>query len=110
MSWDEPPPPRFLRHNTDEFNVETRARVHTSLRKLGLDIPTAAEENSEHDRALALYADPRLIRLLLWAFAIQDRLEHTPDLTLKKIAEADGMSASYCRELCPARLVSVTSG
>ena len=34
------------------------------------------------------HANPRLIRLLLQAFAIQDRLAHTPDLTLQQLAEA----------------------
>ena len=39
--------------------------------------------------------DPSLIRLLPRAFAIQDRLERKPDLTLKRIAEAEGVSPSY---------------
>ena len=37
----------------------------------------------------------RLIRLLLRAFAIRDRLERNPDLPLKRIAEAEGVSPSY---------------
>ena len=39
--------------------------------------------------------DPSLIRLLLRAFAIRDRLERNPDLTLKRIAGAEGVSPSY---------------
>ena len=39
--------------------------------------------------------DPSLIRLLLRAFAIRDRLERNPDLPLKRIAEAEGVSPSY---------------
>ena len=39
--------------------------------------------------------DPSLIRLLLRALAIRDRLERNPDLTLKRIAEAEGVSPSY---------------
>ena len=39
--------------------------------------------------------DPSLIRLLPRAFAIRDRLERNPDLTLKRIAEAEGVSPSY---------------
>ncbi len=38
---------------------------------------------------------PGLLRLLLRAFAIQDRLEQNPDLTLQRIAEAEGVSPSY---------------
>ena len=44
-------------------------------------------------------ADPCLIRLLLRAFAIQDRLAHTPDLTLQQLAEAEQVSASYVTRL-----------
>ena len=39
--------------------------------------------------------DPSLIRLLLRSFAIRDRLERNPDLPLKRIAEAEGVSPSY---------------
>ncbi len=42
---------------------------------------------------------PGLIRLLLRAFAIQDRLEQNPDLPLKRIAEAEGVSPSYVTRL-----------
>ena len=42
---------------------------------------------------------PGLIRLLLRAFAIQDRLEQNPDLTLQRIAEAEGVSPSYVTRL-----------
>ena len=44
-------------------------------------------------------AAPGLIRLLLRAFAIQDRLEQNPDLPLKRIAEAEGVSPSYVTRL-----------
>ena len=43
--------------------------------------------------------DSRLIRLLLRAFAIRDRLEQDPDLALQRIAEADSVSASYVTRL-----------
>ena len=36
--------------------------------------------------------DPRLIRLLLHAFAIRDRLYRNSDLSMKRIAEAEGVS------------------
>ena len=42
---------------------------------------------------------PGLIRLLLRAFAIQDRLEQNPDLTLQRIAEVKGVSPSYVTRL-----------
>ena len=45
------------------------------------------------------HADPRLIRLLLRAFAIRDRLAHTPDFTVQRIAEAEGVSPSYVTRL-----------
>ena len=43
--------------------------------------------------------DPSLIRLLLRAFAIQDRLVQNPQLTLQQIAEAEGVSPSYVTRL-----------
>ena len=42
---------------------------------------------------------PGLLRLLLRAFAIQDRLEQNPDLTLQRIAEGEGVSPSYVTRL-----------
>ena len=42
---------------------------------------------------------PGLIRLLPRAFAIQDRLEQNPDLTLQRIAEVEGVSPSYVTRL-----------
>ena len=44
--------------------------------------------------------DPSLIWLLLRAFAIRDRLERNPDLPLKRIAEAEGVSPSYATRRC----------
>ena len=55
-SWGGPPTTRYLRHTNDEFNAATRERVHTRLREIGLEIPTAAEEESDPDRADELYA------------------------------------------------------
>ena len=42
---------------------------------------------------------PGLIRLLPRVFAIQDRLEQNPDLTLQRIAEVEGVSPSYVTRL-----------
>ena len=55
-SWDGPPTTRFLRHDNDEFNPATRERVHERLRALGLEIPTADQEQADRARALELYA------------------------------------------------------
>ena len=51
-SWGGPPTTRYLRHTNDEFNAATRERVHTRLREIGLEIPTAAEEESDPDRGV----------------------------------------------------------
>ena len=55
-SWGGPPTTRFLTHGNDEFNAETRLRVHNNLHTLGLYIPTAAEQEADPDRARELYA------------------------------------------------------
>jgi len=54
-SWGGPPTTRFLRHDNHEFNAATRQRVHERLRALGLDIPTADQEEADRPRALELY-------------------------------------------------------
>ena len=51
-SWDGPPTTRFLRHDNEEFNPATRARIHAQLRALGLGVPTAEEEKASRERAL----------------------------------------------------------
>lgn len=43
--------------------------------------------------------DPSLIRLLLRAFAIRDRLDRDPNLTLSRIAEAEDVVPSYVTRL-----------
>ena len=48
-----------------------------------------------HDAA----PDPGLIRLLLRAVAIQDRLKQNPDLTLQQIGKAEDVSPSYVTRL-----------
>ena len=55
-SWGGPPTTRLLRHGNTELNATTRARVHASLRKLGLEIPSPTEQVSNPDRAIELYA------------------------------------------------------
>ena len=55
-SWGGPPTTRFLRHDNEQFNPATRARIHAQLRALGLRIPTTEEEKTDQERALDLYA------------------------------------------------------
>ena len=55
-SWGGPPTTRFLRHDNEEFNPVTRARVHAQLWALGLRVPTVEEEKADRPRALQLYA------------------------------------------------------
>ena len=54
-SWGGPPTTRLLRHDNDEFNPETRDRVHMRLRDLGLEIPTSKQEKTNRSRAIDLY-------------------------------------------------------
>ena len=43
--------------------------------------------------------DRSLMRLLVRAFGIRDRLDRNPDLTIQRIAEAEGVVASYATRL-----------
>ena len=49
--WSGPPTTRFLRHSNDEFNLVTRKRVHTKLRSLGLNIPSAEDQQRDPQMA-----------------------------------------------------------
>ena len=51
LQWDGPPTTRFLRHSNDEFNLITRKRVHTKLRSLGLDVPSADDQRRDPQAA-----------------------------------------------------------
>ena len=54
-SWGGPPTTRFLRHDNQEFNSDTRARIHAQLRRLGLRVPTTGEEKTDPQQAFELY-------------------------------------------------------
>ena len=54
-SWGGPPTTRFLRHDNEELNPTIRAQIHARLRSLGLEVPTAEEENADEYRARRLY-------------------------------------------------------
>ena len=69
-------------------------QIPAVLKRAGIGM-TLVVPGTRHDAQ----PDPRLIRLLLRAFAIRDRLEQDPDLALQRVAEADGVSASYVTRL-----------
>ena len=93
--------------------VKTPRRGHVPPdRPITLDIPAVL---TRAGRGMSLVvpdarpdapADPRLIRVLLRAFAIRDRLAHTPDLTVTRIAEAEGVSPSYVTRLLRLRYLA----
>ncbi len=49
--WGGAPTTRFLRYGNDEFNPDTRKRLHDKLRALGLDVPTETEQTNDPARA-----------------------------------------------------------
>ena len=51
LQWDGPPTTRFLRHSNAEFNRITRKQLHTKLRSLGLDIPSADDQRRDPQAA-----------------------------------------------------------
>lgn len=51
LQWDGPPTTRFLRHSNAEFNAVTRERVHTKLRRLGLNVPSADDQQRDPEGA-----------------------------------------------------------
>lgn len=53
--WGGAPTTRFLRHSNNEFNRVTRGRVHEKLRALGLDVPSANEEERDEQAADVRY-------------------------------------------------------
>ena len=53
--WDGPPTTRFLRHGNNEFNVNTRNRIHDKLRSFGLYVPFQEEQNQNPQAADDFY-------------------------------------------------------
>ena len=76
----------------------SRQDVQPAEHPITLDIPTALKRAGTGMK-LVVPPAPGLIRLLLRAFAIQDRLEQNLDLALQRIAEAEGVSPSYVTRL-----------
>lgn len=54
LKWGGAPTTRFLRHLNSEFNQITRERIHEKLRGLGLQVPSAGEQEQDV-RAADLY-------------------------------------------------------
>ncbi len=79
----------------------SRQDAQPAKHPITLDIPTALKRAGTGMKLVVPGArnnakcSPGLIRLLLRALAIRDRLGQNPDLTLKRIAEAEGVSPSY---------------
>ena len=55
VKWDGPPTTRFLRHSNNEFNTNTRNRIHDKLRRLGLYVPSQEEQNQNPQEADDFY-------------------------------------------------------
>ena len=53
--WDGPPTTRFLRHSNEEFDSDIRGMVHARLRKIGLYVPSAEEEEADSNGADSAY-------------------------------------------------------
>ncbi len=51
LQWGGQPTTRFLRHLNPEFNEVTRNRLHTKLRSLGLNIPSADDQKRDPQAA-----------------------------------------------------------
>ena len=69
--WDKqggPPTIRFLRRGNTQYNRFTRCRVHSKLRVLGLDLPSADEETNDPETAT-----------LKWKSCVEETIRRTRD-------------------------------
>ena len=80
--------PSTLTHDT--ITLEIPAVLQRAGMAVRLIVPGAGDEPRP---------DPSLMRLLVRAFGIRDRLDRNPDLTIQRIAEAEGVVASYATRL-----------
>ena len=77
----------------------------TAKHLIALEIPTALKRAGTGIRlvvqgaAQEANADHSLIRLLLRAFAIREKLDHNPNLTMHRIADAEDVVPSYAARL-----------
>ena len=74
----------------DTITLEVPAVLQRAGMAVRLIVPGAGDEAKP---------DPSLMRLLVRAFRIRDRLDRSPDLTIQRIAEAEGVVASYATRL-----------
>jgi hypothetical protein len=68
--------------------------IRARLKRTGIEMRIVVEDGSEPANV-----DPVLVRLLLRAHAIRDRLLQDRGLTLKEIAAEEGISSSYVTRL-----------
>jgi DNA invertase Pin-like site-specific DNA recombinase len=88
---DEPPDAKILSSKDDATVVLT---IPARLRRAGMEMRMVVDDGSEPARV-----DPGLVRVLVRAFAIRDRLLNDHSLTLNDIAAVEGIVPSYTTRL-----------
>ena len=53
--WGGAPTTRFLRHSSSEFDAERRARTHSKLERMGINVPTHEKEDEDQAAADEIY-------------------------------------------------------
>jgi hypothetical protein len=87
--------PQSARAGRDECERNlTVLTIPARLKRTGIEMRMVIEDGSEPANV-----DPGLVRLLLRAHAIRDRLLEEPSLPLKEIAADEGISSSYVTRL-----------
>ena len=87
---DGRPRPESRGHTHDTITLAIPAVLQRAGMAVRLIVPGAGDEPRP---------DRSLMRLLVRAFGIRDRLDRNPDLTIQRIAEAEGVVASYATRL-----------
>ena len=87
---DGRPRPESRGHTTDTITLEVPAVLQRAGMAVRFVVPGAGDDARP---------DPSLMRLLVRAFGIRDRLDRNPDLSIQRIAEAEGVVASYATRL-----------
>jgi site-specific DNA recombinase len=87
--------PQPARAGRDECErILTVLTIPARLKRTGIEMRMVIDDGSE-----SANVDPGLVRLLLRAHAIRDRLLEEPSLPLKEIAAEEGVSSSYVTRL-----------
>jgi site-specific DNA recombinase len=89
---DQPRPIRA--GGNDHERYLTVLTIPARLKRTGIEMRLVVDDGSEPANV-----DPGLVRLLLRAHAIRNRLLEEPSLPLKEIATAEGISSSYVTRL-----------